>query len=568
MTGLGAAGWACVADGDPAGALQHWGHAWSEFSEGLPLEEIDRRIAALASIVQAGHSSETVELGDIEVDLAKLMRLRDRSVTAEEQLALVASLSEEKVWRSVARDVLTPGVVLAALAERGDYSLRGAVASNAALPIPLMERAVNDEAFLVRADAAGNLAMPADLLSRLAHDFTDGDDGAYVRMFVGSNPLLPIEDMSRLASDLDECDDGTVRSGVAGNPRAPRDLLNQLLLEGDDDVLVMALGNTACDQEMLLQALRDRMARPRGGYHEERFAAELASRQGESVSPIPEAPSESAQERTIWSSLPQGERETRLDRIRGAAESGDVRACRAMADGGLVDGQREDVLAWLIKAAGGPTARERIEALLQQRDKDAWLALAGDPSIPADVARQVYDGASSIEGVSWATVYRTLGENPAVPGDLLEEIAQNWSEHIPYAVGKNRLAPPDLLNTLAKATEDGYDDEYPEDADEDAAARASAAENPGTPTEALRKALWDPDLDVRIALGGNLAAGAGVHMFLKDWVKESDPATASRLNAAMASNLGPTGWPWARRSELGMSGRGRRTAPGRSRLPP
>lgn len=543
---LGAAGWTSLANGDPAGALQHWRHAWSEFSDGLPPEELDRRIAALVSIVQAGHSSEIVELGSVEVNLAKLTRLRDGLVTEEEQVAGVAALSDEKAWRALARDALTPGVALAALYERDDSILRGAVASNAALPIPLMERAVNDEESLVRAGAAQNLGMPADLLSRLAHDFADGDDGAYVRMFVGSNPLLPIEDMSRLASDLDECDDGTVRSGVASNPAAPRELLIQLLRAGDDDVLVMALGNTACDQELLLQALRDRVAQPRGGCHEQSFAAELASRQGESVAPSPEPPPESAQEQTIWSSLPQGEREARRDRIRAAAESGDAGACRAMADVCLVDGQREDVLAWFIRAAGGPTPAERIEALLRQRDKDAWLALAGDPSISTEVARQVYEGASSIEGLAWWTVYRALGGNPAVPGDLLEEIAQNWSEYVPNAVGTNRMAPPDLLNTLATAMEDDYDDEYPEDAAEDAAARAGAAENPGTPKEALGKALWDPDLEVRIALGGNLAAGAGIHMFFKDWVKETDPATASRLNAAMAANLGTEEYIWRR----------------------
>jgi len=543
---LGATGWTSLANGDPAEALELWQRAWPEYSGGLPSGEMERRIAALASVVEAGHSSEDLDLRDVELDLTRLMQLRDGTVTQDEQLALVSSLGDKKTWRAVALNALTPAPVLAALHERGNYSLRGAVASNAALPVSLMERAVNDDEFLVRADAARNLAMPADLLSRLAHDFADGDDGAYVRMFVGSNPLLPIKDMSRLASDHDECEDGTVRSGVASNPGAPSDLLNQLLLEGGDDILVMALGNTAYDQDLLLHALRDRMAQPRGGYYEEQFAAELASRQGQSSAPNSEAPPTTEQEGTIWSALPLRDREARRELIRVAAESGDATACRAMADVCVVDGQRDEVLAWLIRAAGGPTPAERIEALLHQHDKEAWLALASDPSISVEVVRKVYEGVSSIEGLSWWQVYRTLGGNPAVPGDLLEKISQNWGENIPYAVGTNRMAPPELLMTLATSMEDDYDDDYPEDAAEDAAARAGAVENPGTPLEALEKALWDPDLDVRIALGGNLAAGAGIHMFFKDWAKRSDAATASRLNAAMAANLGTEEYIWRR----------------------
>jgi hypothetical protein len=227
-----------------------------------------------------------------------------------------------------------------------------------------------------------------------------------------------------------------------------------------------------------------------------------------------------------------------------------VQACHALAEICIIEGRRDEAMAWLVREAGGPTSPEELEELLSQGasgDAGAWQALARNPSITPEVARQVY--AQVHVGGVW--VLRYMAGNPATPGDVLESITNNgWMDRLPHIVGENLMADLALLERLALSIEEDYEDEdghYDHEAEaDDTAARAGAARNPATPASVLKALLFDPDLWVRVAYGENPAADPAAHIFFTDWAKDSDSATASKLNTAMAANIATAESIWHR----------------------
>ena len=81
MSDLIAAGWTRIADSDSGGALELWGRAWPDHAVGLPAVELNRRIAALTSVLEVGHSSELIDLNQVDLDLERLILLRDHLIT-------------------------------------------------------------------------------------------------------------------------------------------------------------------------------------------------------------------------------------------------------------------------------------------------------------------------------------------------------------------------------------------------------------------------------------------------------------------------------------------------------
>jgi hypothetical protein len=107
-----------------------------------------------------------------------------------------------------------------------DMGARWAVAKNPHTPVEVLRHLAQDEINLVRALVATNPSTPSDVLEKFFSDEKIVRDG------MSGNPNTPVKLLKILSDDSDKM----VRMRLAENRAAPKEVLEQLLEDGDPNV--------------------------------------------------------------------------------------------------------------------------------------------------------------------------------------------------------------------------------------------------------------------------------------------------------------------------------------------
>jgi GTPase SAR1 family protein len=113
-----------------------------------------------------------------------------------------------------------------------------------------------------------------------------------------------------------------------------------------------------------------------------------------------------------------------------------------------------------------------FEAPAADPDPAARRVVAADPAVPPEVLAELAHDADS-------AVRRTVATNPAVPPEVLAELAHDADSAVRRAVATNPAVPPEVLAGLVR--------------DADSAVRRAVATNPVVPPEVLAELVREPD---------------------------------------------------------------------------
>ena len=176
---------------------------------------------------------------------------------------------------SVGANPNCPSQDLQKLAADGDTEVRVNVAENPSCPTNLLEKLTTDRSSEVRGSVANNPNCPANLLEKLATDRS-----SEVRGSVANNPNCPAKVLDKLASDKDEdircaiadkrncpanllvrlaADESSwVRGSVTNNPNCPAELLAELAVDEDEVVRLRVAEHSQCPAEALEKLAMDK----------------------------------------------------------------------------------------------------------------------------------------------------------------------------------------------------------------------------------------------------------------------------------------------------------------------
>jgi hypothetical protein len=174
-------------------------------------------------------------------EVAQLLMATSPTTPAEDLLRLF-DVGVGYVRRRVASHGRLPGEVINTISRDGTDALRAAAAANPSLPEEAAQRLHTDRSPLVRAALAGNRACPEILLAKLGIDPVPE-----VRAGVSSNPRTPEGLLEQLAGDVEPI----VRRGAGGNLALDPKTLRKLASDEDIDVCAAVAGNPRCPADML-----------------------------------------------------------------------------------------------------------------------------------------------------------------------------------------------------------------------------------------------------------------------------------------------------------------------------
>lgn len=172
-------------------------------------------------------------------------------LTTPEQLNKLSMDDDSCVRYYVAGNPATPIEAITRLAHDDDEDVSELAISSAVIQPGTLSELSNHTNVVQRAAVARNPLTPIIVLISLS---TDAD--RHVRANVARNPTTPLSVLNVLS--LDEAED--VRVGIAGNPKVSQALLIQLLERTnhyDIRVLAAAAGNRALPSRMLIQFVSD-----------------------------------------------------------------------------------------------------------------------------------------------------------------------------------------------------------------------------------------------------------------------------------------------------------------------
>jgi len=307
-----------------------------------------------------------------------------------------------------------------------------------AIAWPLM-RSLNplkDRPPLFRFAVAGDPRSPAVVLEDLAGDAND-----WVRQRVARNAATPPEVLARLAGD----EDGSVRGEAAWNVATPAEALSRLAGDADDGVRWMVAENAATPPEVLARLARDANVNVRGAVVE-------------NAATPPEV----------------------LSRLAGDANK---------------------VVRW---------------------------AAAGNAATPPEVLSRLAGDAND-----W--VRRAAARNAATPPETLSRLAGDANEDVRRGAAENAATPPEVLSRLARDAND--------------LVRGAVVGNAATPPEVLPRLAGDANDLMRRAAAGNAALLLETVLaprLMSPWrrrVKRATKRIRSVFSVRKARGTGPEGVP-------------------------
>lgn len=374
--------------------------------------------------------------------------------------------------RAVARNPAATDAMLARLASDPDPTVRRAVAAHRYLePKALTVLAGDADAAIREAVARHRLTVP-DVLEKLSAD-TD----ARVRRAAARHPMTPVTVFTRLAADPDE----NVRAAMAQRRDLPNDLLCVLACDANGHVHHLARFNRSNPHDLIGEL----MHLPNDLEAVHRTVARGKRRLTKRVAPKPVA-------RRYHFSFPT--RRWKEPRNPHHSEQHSI-------------------------AYNPATPPEELARLVEEGDEWILQAVAGNPSAPVPLLRQLHHHPRR----TWR-LYHALARNPNFPADLLARMAAQQEASCRRSVCWNPAAPVELLVSLAR--------------DPDASVRCAVAGLARTPVETLVAMCEDPDEPVQRSL---LANSAVPWSAVERWLPRAERDTEWRQTLARRSDL-PAEW--------------------------
>jgi hypothetical protein len=150
-------------------------------------------------------------------------------------------------WEKIADDTNTPVALLAQLALSERESVVANVAGNSSAPADVLTSLVQHESDTVRESLSYNTATPGAVLDHLTRNEYDLSS----HLGVAANPSAWPETLCALYAVE------TAGYSIAGNPAAPADLLEHILVNGDEFERRCAIGNQNITAEQVDRASHD-----------------------------------------------------------------------------------------------------------------------------------------------------------------------------------------------------------------------------------------------------------------------------------------------------------------------
>ena len=383
----------------------------------------------------------------------KELQERAEELIAELSYSGANSDSANAVFKALALNPSCPEDILMKLAKDPDPEVRSAVAENSLTPPEILRTLAKDKSREVRESVARNTSTPGETLNVMAKV-------SYLREIIAENPSISMTLLKELSVNRNE----DVRSAVAQNPRTPPEILILLAKDTGYSVRENVARNPITPAEALVILAKE------AGYM---IRAGVARNRNTPPELLKELTSDDRAEVRLSVALnvfAPLDLNFRINLLKSFGTEGDEY------------GYGREFLG-----KNPYTPVEILELFSKDKNHVVRCGVAVNPATPVGILKVLAKQESS------QIVQARVAENPSIPESLrrevIEDLVNDLEPWIRCHVGWNRLAPVDVLRSLAR--------------DKWADVRSAVARNPVTPIEVLILMADDEYSSVRAAVAEN-----------------------------------------------------------------